>query len=418
MLTMAERLPVDRMRKAASAFLGFMPLGLPFVAMALFVNAGEIKGDKRLAGLPDLTAVMAGLVALLVARNWMKGRRFPALLPPLAMAAWFLTFLPGVLQVVGSVAAQEKITFLFSLTLLAAFAPMVLLRSRDDLRRAVAGFALVGVLFTAQALWNLLTVGPDADGRLTVFGSTTITLGRHATYLMLYSAVILWDPRESLRTPVALPLLLVAAFISVSSGSRGPLGAGVITLAFMLLFPGPKRKLWGPKTLIFLAALPFIASASLVLMPKTSVARIEMMIEGRSGYSDQYRKEAAAKTFEHIQSHPLGTGFGSFPLEIEGHISGHGRTYPHNILLELALEAGWAAGLTMLALVFGSLFYLWRHCTEPGPRMVFIGLFFSLINCLVSGDVNDNRALFFHLALALCAPYLPDGSGAAGTETA
>ncbi len=409
MVTLAEHLSWDRFRLRLEAFLGFMPLALPFVVMALFVNAGEIKGDPRLAGLPDLTATMAALVVILVVRHWSRGERFPGLRPPLAMGAWFLSFLPGVLQVVGSQAAQEKVTFLFTLTLLAAFAPMVLLRTREDLQRAIAGFALVGVLFTAQALINLVTVGPDADGRLTVFGSTTITLGRHATYLMIYSAALLWDPREASRAPVALPILLTAAFISIASGSRGPLGAGALTLMFMLIFPGPKRRILGPKTLIFLAALPFLVSASLVLMPKASVARIEMMIAGRSGYSDQYRKEAAEKTFDHIKGHPIGTGFGSFPLEIEGHISGHGRTYPHNILLELSLEAGWLSGLLMLTLIFGSLFTLWPHCTRTGARMVFMGLFFSLINCLVSGDVNDNRSLFFHLALALCAPFLPEG---------
>ena len=413
MLSLADRLPLARLRQGAEEIRAFLPVSLPFAALSLYVSAGEIKGDPRLARLPDLTATLAALIALTVGWSWMKGRRFPALIPPLAMGCWFLTFIPGALQVVGSVAAQEKVTFLFTLTLLSAFAPMVLVRTQEDLRKAMSGFAMVGILFTLQALVTLLTVGPDAEGRLTVFGATTIALGRQATYLLLYCAVLLWDPRESSRAPVALPLLLLAAFISISSGSRGPLGAGAMALVFLLAFPGPKRRILGPKTLVFLCALPFAASASLVLMPKTSVARIEMLIEGRSGYSDQYRKEAAALTWNRLQAHPLGTGFGSFPLVVEGHISGHGRTYPHNILLELSLEAGWLSGLGMLALVFGSLFALWPRCTRVGPRMVFIGLFYALINCLVSGDVNDNRSLFAHLAIALCVPFLPEAEGTA-----
>jgi O-antigen ligase len=99
----------------------------------------------------------------------------------------------------------------------------------------------------------------------------------------------------------------------------------------------------------------------------------------------------------------FGHGIGSWPV-----LAGYGdqRAYPHNILLEIAVELG----LVGLVLFVGLLAFALRalgpwHLVRQDPiRVLILMLFASMfINALVSGDLSYNRPLFAVLGLMAVA---------------
>jgi O-antigen ligase len=86
------------------------------------------------------------------------------------------------------------------------------------------------------------------------------------------------------------------------------------------------------------------------------------------------------------------------------------RQYPHNLLLEVTLEAGWLAGACTLAILAAALGAAWAVSNLLEGRILLAGLGFWIINALVSGDVNDNRPLFTLVSASL-ALWKPRGGG-------
>lgn len=394
------------LRRGFGALRALFPTRLPLLMLVFFLGSGELKGDPRLSWIPvDLTLLSAAALVGMLILAFRRGQRLNGLQPLILMGLWFLTFLPGVIQAAGTSYAGDKVMNLLTLTALSAFAGMLLFRDEEDLRGLPAALALLGLIYSVEAVKVLFTKGASADGRLMVFGATTITLGRMSTFLFLYAVLHLLDPREGAKKPAALVLMALGGFAALSSGSRGPLVAGVASLVLLYpLFRGPKIRLWSPKTALVVAALPFAVGASLTVMPKASVYRILSFTEGRIDSSEEYRKETAIKTFEVAQEHPLGLGLGSFPFAVEGSVKGTGRQYPHNHLLEMMLECGWACALMALVLWGASLLRLWPLTDGLPGRLAACALVYTLVNALVSGDLNDNRPLYTFLSLGLVAP--------------
>jgi hypothetical protein len=82
-------------------------------------------------------------------------------------------------------------------------------------------------------------------------------------------------------------------------------------------------------------------------------------------------------------------------VDLDGSVA---RQYPHNLLLETSLESGWLCGTATAAVLAAALASAARG---GGDAVLFAGLVFCAVNALVSGDVNDNRALMAFLGAAL-----------------
>jgi hypothetical protein len=89
---------------------------------------------------------------------------------------------------------------------------------------------------------------------------------------------------------------------------------------------------------------------------------------------------------------PFGLGLGGFEryalLDLR---------YPHNMLLEVGCEMGWLPLLGLLILIAASLVCMVRVLRrEYSWQTLFLAtvLLNSLLNAMVSGDLNDNRLFF------------------------
>ena len=75
--------------------------------------------------------------------------------------------------------------------------------------------------------------------------------------------------------------------------------------------------------------------------------------------------------------------------------------YPHNIVLEVFVEAGWLTGVLFLGIFALGVVRAWRGAAGWAELGVLALLAYWTVNALVSGDVNDNRAFFAMLGAAL-----------------
>jgi hypothetical protein len=367
-----------------------------FLVMGAFLFAGVLKAGPLLSRLPvDLTLLAAGGLAWVLLRAWIRGRRAASGRGLGLIGLWYATFLPGAALAAPTSYAFQKVATLFSFSLLASLAPFVLLRDREDLRPFLDAVALLCLVLTAD---GLMGAGGGAQ-RLETAGGGTIALGRSAGFLFLFGALLLARPG-----PLSLPILGLtgtAAVAAVFSGSRGPMAGAA--LALVLTFAVGRRGAGTAvrKLLLCGGGLALVVGLSLALAPPGSLRRTSSFLRGEFGASEQYRAVAARASWDRLGSQPWGAGWGGFAalVDLDG---GTVRQYPHNLLLEVTFESGWACG-ACTALVLGAALGAARARTDRTEgRILFAGLVFWVINALVSGDVNDNRPLFAFVSAALC----------------
>jgi hypothetical protein len=122
-------------------------------------------------------------------------------------------------------------------------------------------------------------------------------------------------------------------------------------------------------------------------------------LEGRTiGTDVETRGSLYDIALKSITEHPFGIGWGNYQ-----NIAFFIYRYPHDLFLEVLAEAG---------VVFGGLFLLWITVHAWRARYAAIGHAGGVVLALlvlmvgtasVSGDINDNRKLFYALGLAIAA---------------
>lgn len=359
------------------------------LAVAGFVQAGDLKTLAATAGLPvDLTLALAGVTLVLVVARSVRS------VPPHITSALvgFLLLAPPLLWTRSTPYADEKVARLFTLTLLSLVAPVVLVRTVDDARRmliascALGGVSVVGVLIAPQpsATW--------AGAPVVAFGNNTIsTAAGAAGVILVVSLAVMWG---RLAWYVGLPVIGAAAYALLQTGSRGPLLATSVALLGAMFFAAERPRLS--------RSLPVVVVATVALeqlfarAPAASQERLLTLLHVQIVGDTATRVDLYSQAWHSFWTHPLGLGWGGFE-----DLDAHGYRYPHDLPLEVLAEAG---------LVCGGLFLLWfghHYARARNVRAGFTGsavfglLTLSVVESLVSGDVNDGKSLFFALGLGM-----------------
>ena len=202
-------------------------------------------------------------------------------------------------------------------------------------------------------------------------------------------------------------LLLSISFVSfgfcVISGARGP------AVFFGICFGGLLYKARQWKTIciyLVLFGLFIIAVVSkdvLVGADRSYFGNIRRfaLLTDPASRSVGDRLSMMSQSIEFISEKPfLGYGIGSFSI-ITRHTDGRG--YPHNIFLEVWLENGLIAALSLFIFLCVSLYYCFSKLDRPFPYvkpLFWINLFF-LMNCLKSYAITDARSFFLYLGIML-----------------
>jgi O-antigen ligase len=380
-----------------------------FLVLAAFLFAGDLKASPQLSWVPvDLTLLTAFLLALVILARVLRGWRAPSPRPLTLVGAWFLTFVPGVYQAVASDYGNQKIATLFTLTLLAALAPLFLVKTEEDLVQLLNAMAWFCLLIALEGMLSVLGLG-HRTMRLEVFGAGTISLGRASGLLFLFGSIQLF--RTASNQLLSFGLMALAAMTALFSGSRGPILSSLVVVTILFGLGRQSLGVLRVRLAVAAALVLFLVGSSLSLAPAGSLRRVETFAHGEYGPSEQFRVTALQASWVYLKDAPMGVGWGGFGTHVNP-LNGLGRQYAHNLLAEVTLESGWVSGGFTLVLLGLALLAAWSRTLHQGGRLVFAGLLFYLINALVSGDINDNRPLFMFVTSALMlmdVPVVPHG---------
>lgn len=347
----------------------------------------------------DLTVLTALICILILGIIVIKRRlRVPRVISWMALLYAF--YFIAALQARHTGYADDKVTRLFTLTALAAFVPIVVFRTRDDLRKLTNTLMIISSLIVISGMGQL-TDPSVLLTRWTAGSADTVTTGAIAGIAAI-GALVLCMESSGWRFIGGLALEGIAATALVAAGSKGPLlGFGLTVLAiFVLFFRNRKTALRN----VAILAVIVVSAGTYVwqMMPAQSTLRLAQFFTGDVGsIADGGRGEHYKVGFNLTRNHPLGLGWGGYGDELG---MGNDRYYPHNFLLETSLEAGWAACIYAFLLICASVYRLFRIALiKRSHELVMLSGF--LIYCIIaaqfSGDINDNKFLFAMMSLAL-----------------
>lgn len=390
---------------------GLSLLVWPEVTLVLYTNAGLFKADPRLSALSgpvDITLALAAVLVATLAYRLVLRRERMVWSREISLVFLFAgVILMGLIYTPAGSYATEKAFRFLSLTMLAFFVPILVIKSYRSLWLFLIGWLGFAALLSVEALGQL-----GNGQRLSAFNATTISISRAvgvAILILLFAVVIGRVSRRWQLTAAAGMALMM--LVLVGTGSRGPLLVlGVTTLFTMgIAFLKPGRR---ARSLLIVAILAITVAGVFVsgLVPATSLERFSGLIDQEQGIdtSSQARLMVMQVAWHLFTTSPfIGRGTGS----VSAFDVGRELTYPHNILLELAAETGIVGlglYLAIVSMVLWQLLANWSQQTAASPLYLALlaTIIFTLLNAMVSGDLNDNRDLWLFAGTAVAAIHI------------
>ena len=390
---------------------------LSIVAISMVASTAQLKQLPPFSFVPgNLTTLLLGLALVLAVASVATSGTMPRLVPAVFATLIFVLMAMGMLKSPGTEYANFKVSRLALATMPTVAVVALVVRDRRDVRLFMGG--LIGSALYASLMLRLTASNLNASGvsgRLVSEGGATISFGRSAAFVIAALLVWFFASRSivPLRAAAAILIIGLELWIMLSVGSRGPIQALLLaaatTVSFALLRSEGQR--WGRWLAVGLLA-SFAAGIAWSAAPEVSRSRILLL---GSGTSSGARRIFIDRTLEIGDLSPIGHGWGSWP---EAADLGGTFTYPHNAFLEIWFEAG-VIGLLLFSglLAYALVLQYRRRSTNPLlSSLLASSLVFWLSASLVSGDVNDNRALFALLVAAVVPVREPGDSSTAPLE--
>ncbi len=199
-------------------------------------------------------------------------------------------------------------------------------------------------------------------------------------------------------------LLCFLGFLLLIIGGRTPLVAFIILIMIMTVestklmrfkikLKGNSREIY---VVLFIVILYFLLNFNTISKASITISRLLIAFSSQGDSSLIARISHYRDSIRLFSQNPLfGYGVGSYPLLV-GEIDS--RYYPHNIVLEVLVENG-VIGFLLLITFFGTCAAHLIRVWDKRDEYYFIAIYLA-INSFVSGDLNDNRLLFFYIIMA------------------
>lgn len=290
---------------------------------------------------------------------------------------------------------------------LAFFGPLLLLKTEKDLRRCMIIFVGAGFVLNAKTIVDAVTGASEA-------ASGDVTRIGNAQLIGITILVLLYYPLSARYRKVllyaGLPFLAAGMMFTVA---RGPIVslAFVLMVAFFLFSPNAamisrKQIAIGVVALVLIAAVAAVwvssdpATSSRFQTKQRELVRLLQGEEtgGTAGKRLGYYRAA----LELFQKKPLaGWGVGSWGVLYFGYETDK-VVYPHNIVLETAVEEG-LMGLLILLGIVAYLYSAGRLIIRNREDLAFVIpiAIYCFLFSMFSGDIG-NRAVWAWLGIA-CA---------------
>jgi O-antigen ligase len=381
-------------------------------AFILFIFAGRFKADPRFEWVPiDITAffflisVITGIYILLLKRKVKIKEK--SLIISVGYIVFVLYAFLSLIWSPGVVYANQKVFYMATLVLWSLMgASMIIAQDRDRIKR----FFIVFIIFAFWvAIESAKTYINHGVGFLTALGGNYLGIGRvigaGALIVLIYS--IFWAKNNWIKF-FSLSIFGCFMWILFVAGGRGPLIStylaclGPISVGWRFDFNNSLRikkyAIFGGIIIFILIiiVLALYVSGSLTL----TIKRMFVLFEEGHGASAGARIAYYNNAYNYWAKKPiLGYGIGAWPI-INSAVDVRG--YPHNIILEIMVELGLVGLIIFVSLLIIALKYFgpWRTIRDdPLKILIFVIFINALANAMVSGDIPDNRFLFFTLGM-------------------
>lgn len=370
------------------------------VALAILAYSGPLGASPVLGWLPvNATLLFAIIVAMAFVLSALHARQISTWIC-VPVGAWLLLLFPAAHYVPGDY-PTEKFTALVTLTFICVVAPFQVLQTRSQRVAFLIALALVGVLsgaFTFSQGSDAVTDAGLSPDVLLLEGANTISTARilGTGALILIAAALTVRGTHLLHRTAWLTLGVGLVVFMFATGSRGPFSAMVLALAALIVFVPVMREARFRSIVLLsfgsIAAYWWASSQQIVASDRAFA-----WLTGERDASTLTRINLWKSAADYASVSPLGAGWGGF-----AHIAKAPSTlkYPHNLFLELYVEAGWIIATILAALVLVSMWKLLRQALDPISAVLFVLATFAFINAMVSGDINDNRLLWILVGVA------------------
>lgn len=246
-----------------------------------------------------------------------------------------------------------------------------------------------------------------------------IGLGRGAAEGLLIAVFLMLSRRSAttrLWAVAALPALAVAV---VASGSRGPVVGLAFGVLVLLGLTATNRRARRQLLVVAGAALGAVIAVGQTVPTSTLSRSLEVIVSSGTDLSSNGRAQLWSAAWEGFVEHPLlGLGTGGF-ANLRGD-----ELYPHNLLLEAAVELGVLGALAVGGLIVWTLVRIgraWRLSWDENRLLaaVVAALFsMAVVNGLFSASLPNNKAvwLWSGVAAGLSARLLKDRGASRGAD--
>ncbi|MCH7496449.1 MAG: O-antigen ligase family protein [Candidatus Marinimicrobia bacterium] len=389
------------------------------ILLILLANVGLVKG-ALLVQFPifaavDLTLLLSLMMILVLAIRFadpiVRRQFYSVRFIVMAFIAWVFWMLLSAAYAPRLDWALEK-GFRFALVAPLLFlGPLALIRTRSDSRMMLHIFLGVGALGMLAIGSRLVGLSGSAGGvqgieRLTILAANPIAAGRVFSICASMTAIVMISGGGKLRYwALPLGLFLVAALFT---GSRGPVLSFILATALMgSLASRTTRR----RTLYWGLLITTLVMLVMVFSPEALTSRFQFYLQG--GEIAQTRQglvllntvvqriylweKALTLWTQNIQHLLVGVGTAGYIAAF----TWRDVEYPHNLPLEILTEHG-LLGLSVFGfhflLIAKHVYRKSRLRMKREESMWLVGALTMFLATLVSGDLNDNRMLWFFLA--------------------
>jgi len=408
----------------------------PEIPLVAFVFIGVTKPwvDENITifQIIDYTAFLAVYIVLLLFITMI--RRSTHTLPSVlqfmpALIILSILLFTGIVYTPASSYGIDKAASFLVFNLLLFIATILYIKDKSDLLRIftiilIASF-FFGIIMLYQGIQSLF----DGDlgniiVRMTILGANPIASAR--IFSLAFVIVLVTAYYTSKRTP-RMFLYVLAAFFLVAlivTNTRGPLVSTFIAVIFFILFLSGMRM---KKIAIYMSAFIAIVMSAILFLPDFVTGRYEVLLE----------VGAAQQALSGVELDTIGARLLMWSMAFSGSVEsiwtfliGHGtgsfaslfpfselRWYPHNIVAEILYELG-VIGVLIFLIHIGQISRyardIWNKIRlhpefKTVTAIVVVSAIAAFTAALVSGDINDNRYLWFHFGMVVACWRIMDG---------
>jgi O-antigen ligase len=373
----------------------YLLLRHPEITLGLFPVVSGIKAHPSLVslGVPDLTLVFAGLLALsCLVDMTLKKERF-------SLPKVFALYIPMALMIPISLSytidfagGLDKAGRFFILSGLAILAPFVAVNTPARFRRFFYVLLVAASVEVISAIFD-----PQTAERLSSPGGLPLHLGYYAA-IAIAVVVYLGLPRSSLIHRLPFYALFPVLFYGlVGSGVRRSL-VGVLIIGVLAICFYPQLALD-----FLLLALGAIIILGLLPIPDFSLDYLSTLVNLSPSILYEGRQHLLNLGLNTAAAHPFfGVGIAAFRFFTPNPAI---YDYPHVLLVEIFCELGIFAAVSIMLLQLYTLYKILHNAvfTQPFLKkemlMAMAFLIIGLVDSSVSGDINNVRPMWLAMSL-------------------